>query len=167
MQHLITIEELKTLGRPIGKVADEKLNAFITEAEQLHVKPILGDELFLELLHTTGDQKKDILLHGGEYQTKKGTRTFMGLKSALSYFVYAQNIMTGDIESTRYGTVIKSGDYSEHISSKERSEAYNNALDVANTYLQECVDYCREVGLIKTAGKSRASFGGITIRKIG
>ena len=50
MKHLLKPEELRKLGRPIGKVAEDKLTAFITEAEQLHIKPILGDKLFLELL---------------------------------------------------------------------------------------------------------------------
>lgn len=179
MKHLITTNELRTLGRPIGKVADDKLLAFITEAEQLHVKPILGDELFLELLDeaakdddTTFDTDRQMLLNGGSYYAKVGDncnaiRTFMGLRVALSYYVYAQNLMLGDIESTRFGSVIKNGDFSTHISSKERSDAYNNTIEVANSYLHECVSYCKEKGLIKVAGKPATPLGGIRIKRIG
>lgn len=91
----------------------------------------------------------------------------MGLRVALSYFVFAQNLMSGDIESTRFGSVIKNDDYSSRISSRERSDAYNNAMEVANAYLQECVAFCREVGLIKVVGKTKLAVGGVTIRKIG
>lgn len=178
MKHLLTIDELRKLGRPIGKVADDKLNAFITEAEQLHIKPILGDELFMALLAELDkeveqrDETKVMLLDGGSYFINEGcenesVRSFMGLKVAISYFVYAQNLMVGDVESTRYGSVVKSGEYSDRLSSKERSDAYNNTLEVANSYLKECVEYCKEKGLIKKAGKPKASIGGIVIRKIG
>ena len=92
----------------------------------------------------------------------------MGLKVAISYFVYAQNVMTGDFESTRYGMVIKDGDYSTRISSKERSDCYNNTLEVANYYLAECVKYCKVKKLITTkTNRSVVSTGGMTIRKIG
>ena len=170
MEHILQPADLRTLGRPIGKVAEEKLKAFITEAEQLHIKPILGDELFLKLLDDREQESKDIvtLLNGGTYTDKRDKlHSFMGLKVALSYFVYAQNLMSGDIESTRFGSVMKNGDYSTHISSKERSDAYNNAVDVAKAYLQECVSFCKEIGLIKAAGRTKYNVGGITIRKIG
>lgn len=179
MTHLLTIDELKTMGRPIGKVSEDKLNAFISEAEHLHIKPILGDELFLALLKeieiedvAQRDSVKSTLLNGRTYYENKGCdneqiRSFLGLKVAIAYFVYAQNLMVGDVESTRYGSVIKSGDYSDKLSSKERSDAYNNTLEVANSYLKECVEYCTSTGLIKTKGKVTAAFGGITIRRIG
>lgn len=51
MTHILSVEQLRKLGRPIGKMVDStKLEAFITEAEQLHVKPIIGDSLYLRLL---------------------------------------------------------------------------------------------------------------------
>lgn len=176
MKHLLTTTEIKTLGRPIGNVADDKLNAFITEAEQLHIKPILGDELFLKLQEESETEKKNpdlqMLLSGGTYIVNEGTasekpRTFSGLKVAISYFVYAQNLMVGDIESTRYGMVIKNGDFSNHVSSKERSDAYNNTIQIANAYLTECLSYCKAKRLVNVAGTPVAAVGGITIKKIG
>lgn len=159
---------MRTLGRPIGKVSDEKLNAFITEAEQLHIKPIIGDELFYRILDGESNEDIKLLLNGGTYKDKRGKiHGFMGLRVALSYFIYAQNIMSGDIESTRFGTVIKNDDYSNRPSSKERSDAYNNSMEVANAYLQECVEYCKNVGLIKVVGKTKLAVGGVTIRRIG
>lgn len=179
MKNLIDAKELRTLGRPIGKVADDKLQAFINEAEQLHVKPILGDKLYLDLLKENEIESEDekspilqLLLTGGTYLENEGTadetiRSFSGLKVAISYYVYAQNLMVGDIESTRYGSVIKDGDFSSHISTKTRSEAYNNTIQVANAYLKECLEYCITKELITSAGKPKAPIGGITIRRIG
>lgn len=169
MEHLITPNELKSLGRPIGRVEDTKLLAYITETEQLNIKPVLGDKLFLDLLEY-GEEKEEYktLLNGGSYSDNNdNVSSFLGLKVAMSYFVYAQNVMSGDFQSTRYGMVLKDGDFSSHISSKERSDCYNNALEVANHYLKECVRYCRHTGLIQNSKKNTIATGGLIIRKIG
>jgi len=136
MKNLITTAELRKLGRPIGKVADDKLEAFINEAEQLHIKPIIGDKLYLDL------QKEVEVVEDGEKN------------EAL------QLLLNG-------GTYFENGDFSDRLSSKERSDAYNNTLEAANAFLKECLAYCREKELITSAGKPTASLGGIYIKKIG
>jgi len=170
MRHLVEPEELVLLGRPIGKgVSPDKLLAFITEAEQLYVKPALGDALFLDVL-ARGDTYEPylLLLGGGVYEGDCGNRyELVGLKTAVAYYVYAQNVMSGDFNSTRYGMVLKDGDYSSHVSAKERSDHYNNTLEVANQYLRQCVEYCLRKGLMKRPSHNAATAGGITIRKIG
>lgn len=168
MQHLLTTNEAISLGRPIGKIEEAKLLAFITECEQMNVKPAIGEKLFNNVLATPETEPYKTLLEGGVYEDSLGEQfSFMGLKVTMAYFVNAQNLMSGDIQSTRFGNVLKNGDYSTGISSKERSDAYNNTLEVANHYLNECVKYCRAKKLLGTAkGKSIAT-GGCTIRKIG
>lgn len=169
-QHLITPNEAKTLGRPItGKLEEDKLNAFITEVEQMNIKPVLGDKLFIDILEK-GEENEvyKMLLNGGSYtDSNNNISSFTGLKSTIAYFVYAQNLMSGDLNVTRYGTVFKDDDYSSRISSKERSDAYNNTLEVANYYLKECVKFCKVKGLIQSSKKGVVNSGGMTIRKIG
>lgn len=171
MNHLIEVSEIKSLGRPIGKhVSEDKLLAFITETEQMNIKPAIGEQLFKDLLEQDcANEEYKILLKGGSYEDECGNlASLMGLKVAISYFVYARNVMTGDFESTRYGMVVKDGDYSTRISAKERSDVYNNTLEVANYYLSECVKYCRVKKLIKSkTNPAVVATGGITIRKIG
>ena len=166
---LLDTETLRKLGRPIGKVDNLKLDAYIAEIEHLYVKAKLGDALYMDLL-----EKKDsteeykILLNGGTYQNCKDD-TFMiaGLRTAISYYVYAKYVMNGDFESTRYGMVMKESEYSNHLSDKNRSSCYNDALEMANSYMQECILYCKEKGLIKATKSRPTNGGGITIRKIG
>lgn len=170
MEHLITPKEAATLGRPIsGKVDEEKLNAFITEVEHMNIKPILGERLFLDLLAKgEEDENYKLLLNGGTCQDPTiGVFSFAGLKKTIAYFVYAQNLMSGDFQATRFGTVFKDDAYSSHISSKERSDAYNNTLEVANHYLKECLRFCRVKNLLTSAKKGSISTAGMTIRKIG
>lgn len=170
MEHIITPSEVVSLGRPIGKVDDNKLLAYITEAEQMNIKPALGDALFLKILNE-GEENDvyRVLLNGGTYtDAGNNTRSFMGLKVTLSYYVYAQNVMTGDFVSTRYGMRTKDGDYSQGISSKERSDCYNNTLEVAQHYLNECIAYCKAKNLLGNKTSRRVySTGGCIIRKIG
>lgn len=171
MNYIISAIEAKTLGRPIGKVSDDKIVAFITEVEQTIVRPRLGDTLFNRLMVEEHSDELDLLLSGGKYVTKCGeTRIFTGLKTAVAYYTYAQNVRAGDFESTRYGMMLKDGDYSQHISSKERDSAANSATKVADAYMDECVLYCKEVGLIapreRKANNTHLTSGCI-IHKIG
>lgn len=168
MEHLTTLEAIRTSGRPIGKVDDARLTAYLTEAEQTFVKPLLGDALFLDVL-AQGYDNEDYatLLNGGTYETEEEEkRSVIGLTTAISYYVYAQVIMTGDFQSTRYGMVVKQNDYSRQMSDKERSDAYGNTLEVAHNYLRECVRYCKDKKLIKKPGKVKG-VGNVRIRKIG
>ncbi len=180
MKHLLSTEQLRKLGRPIGKMVDNtKLDAFITEAEQLHIKPIIGDSLYLKILaelekENIENKEITLLLDGGNYNSKDYGKSdhddvhcFMGLREALSYYVYAKNVMSGDIESTRFGMSIKENDYSSHVSDKSRSTLYNGIIEIAKGYLDECVTFCKVSGLIKEQGKSKVNIGGCTIRKIG
>ena len=182
---LVNPEQVKSLGRPIGKmVAANKLNAFIKEAERLHIKPILGDSLYITLLDAiseeTGELKDDvdprlgILLNGGVYDSadyKKDSEhekhLLDGLRVALSYFVYAEDVMCGDFESTRFGTVVSNNNFSTRISRVYRSDLYNNSIDKAKAFLDDCLTFCKISGLIKEQGKSKVNIGGCTIRKIG
>lgn len=135
----------------------------------MSVKPVIGDELYLKLLEK-GETEEDYktLLNGGSYSDSRGNVfSFMGLRVAISYYVYAQNVMSGDFESTRYGMVLKDGDYSSRMSSKERSDCYNNALEVANTYLKDCLRFCKVKGLVENKSLSSSRTGSIVIRKIG
>lgn len=178
--HIIDIEDLKMLGRPINKmVSEHKLYALITETEMLQIKPMIGDALYLTLVENVSNESpKDgrikLLLNGGVYDQAEytdcvcgGKCYFEGLKKAIAYFVYAQYIMTGEFESTRYGIAMKDGDYSHQISDKQRSNYYNNLIDIGKGYLKDCMAFCKISGLVKSAGRTLSNMGGFTIKKIG
>ena len=170
MEHLITPSEVINSGRPMGGKIDEKrLLSYIAEVEQMYIKPVLGDALLLDLLqHGEDNEKYILLLSGGTYTDSNGDiYSFLGLKVCIAYYVFAKNVMVGDFQTTRYGVVMKDSDYASHISSKERADCYNDTLEVANCYLQDCVRYCKHVGIISSKGGYPRSSGGIRIRKIG
>lgn len=169
MEHLITPDEIGKYGRPMSAKTDaDKLTAYIVEAEQMNVKPVLGDELFLSIL-AKGDEDElfGILLSGGTYESEGRLYSFAGLKAAMSYYVFAKYLMVGDFNATRFGISIKEDNYSSHISSSERSNAYSDTLEVANCYLQDCVTFCQRKGLMNGKPGSQKASGAVKIRKIG
>ena len=169
-QHLITPNDVINAGRPMGNNIDEnRLLAYITEAEMMNIKPVLGDKLFHALLadeNNTNELYKE-LLDGGTYIVNDSVYSFAGLKATISYYVFAKNVMVGDFQPTRFGMVMKENDYSSHISTAERSACYNDTLEVANSYLQDCINFCKRKGLLSESAGYPSASGGIKIRKIG
>lgn len=169
MRTIITPIEAKKLGRPIGKVSDDKITAFIMEVENTIIRRSLGDELYLKILDSDQFEEPYLtFLNGGRYADKCGNvHILSGLKVAEAYYVYAQNVRAGDYESTRYGMVVKDDTYSNGITAKERDQVANNATEVADMYLAECLEYCKMKG-IKTGNRQSSHLtAGCVIRKIG
>ena len=166
----ITIEEARTLARPL-LMHDEKVEPFIVEVEQTQIKPVLGDTLYRDLHDDKklADHVYSDLLSGGEYDDCCDKyHSFSGLKVAIAYMVYIKTLMCGDVESTRFGFMQKDGQYSQHISTAQRSAAYNEAMEVAQCYLRECIEYCKAKGLIKPCeSRNGLVSAGCIIRKIG
>lgn len=167
MRTIISVDEAKTLGRPIGKVAEEKILSFITEVEQTIIRKAFGDDLYHKFLEDFQDNEYDILLNGGEWNDKNGNyRYIKGLKTAIAYYVYAQNVRAGDFESTRFGMVVKDYDYSNGISSKDREVIASSATEIAEAYVKECLDYCKENGIRVGNSLGMRITSGCVIRKI-
>lgn len=169
METITTVEDVRLAGRPMKTVSEEQLSAFINEAENLYIKPLLSEKLYNDILSKgVALEPYRTLYEGGVYNSTDGEQvSFMGLRVAISYYVYAQNIMSGDFQATRYGMVIKDNDYSQPLSDKSRSAAYNNALEIASAYMQDCLSYCRAMGLLDSTRRKTRSSGSVRIRKIG
>lgn len=169
MRTIINVEEAKRYGRPIGKVSPDKMQAFITEVENTIVRKEIGDTLYMRLVSDEElDDDYQFLLDGGVYDDNCGNSHILtGLKTAIAYFVYAQNVRAGDYESTRYGMVIKDDEYSTGISAKERDQIANSATAVAESYMSEVRDYCRFKGIRYGNGQGNKHItSGCVIRKI-
>lgn len=140
-QLLITTSEVMTLARDMSNHVDKsKIEVYLRESENIDIKNALGDSLFLDLKEHPDKYKT--LLEGGVYETEYGDKKVLtGLKSALAYYTFARLVKNGDGNVTRFGFVNKESDYSSHSEFREKLMAYNDAFDVANKYLKECVIY--------------------------
>lgn len=166
--HLITTDEVSKLTRGMSVyVSGDKIEAYVREAENMDVRPALGDALFLDI--KAFPDKYELLLSGGEYEAKcGGKRILVGLKSALAYYSYARIVKNIDGNVTRFGYVNKDNEYSSRPEFREKLQAYNDAFDVASRYMKECVDYLNEnkdkfpffrKGKIKTNGATYKIIG--------
>jgi hypothetical protein len=143
-QPLITTNDVKTNSRDVSQyVSDDKIQIYIEESENIDIKSALGDALFLDVKEHPENYSD--LLNGAVYDTRRGERkSFTGLKKALCYYSFARLMKNGDFNVNRFGTVNKTSEYSSNAEYKEKVTAYNDAFDVANRYLKECVVYLNE-----------------------
>lgn len=135
---IITPAEMLDLTRM--EYADtDKLVPLIREVE-MHIKEILGDDLYIHIINNPPDPTYDTLLNGGVYSTDKGCRSFEGLKTAASYYAFAKAVKS-DIVPTRYGNADKRSEYSNHSVLTERQKLTRETLEIADKHLQDCLDY--------------------------
>lgn len=103
----------------------------------------MENSLFLDVI--SDPEKYSDLLDGCEYETRNGNkRVFLGLKKSICYYSYARLMKNGDYNVNRFGTSNKDSEYSSNTDYKEKVIAYNDAFDVADRYLKECVLYLNE-----------------------
>ena len=147
--YLITYNEVFELTRKMSvHIEKDKIDSFIREAENMDLKPVMGDELLYSVRRNP--TAFVALLNGGMYKTISGDlKTFEGLKSALAYLTYARFVRNGDGHVTRSGFTVKDNEHSTKASETERERAWNDVRAIGNKYLHECMefvkqdDYCR------------------------
>jgi len=168
MLHLTTPDNIRKNVRPISKnIENNRIEPYIDEVEQRIIKPRIGSELFIDLIDwmNTDDKSSfpdeyEILMNGGVYdyitckQSEK--KVFKGLQSAINYYVYAKIIKNNDINISRLGIVNKEDDYSSRVDLNIRLASEKDALQVADGYISECIDYLnvtKNITKFKRAGK--------------
>lgn len=144
MKAIITLSDINALARTCH--ADESIAAsLIAEAERQDIKPKIGDAMYLQITRDEIPAAYDTLLDGGEWQQRDGTvRYLTGLRTALAYYAYARIIRDGNIQSTRFGAVIKTEDNSAESERAERQRQYREAFTTADGYMSEVMEYLSE-----------------------
>lgn len=143
MNSLIKPTDVGNLARPCD-VDSGIIERAIEEAEQLDVRPKIGDALFLRLTSGADPITDSVatLLNGGSYEDGCGYgHYFVGLRRALAYYVWARLVKTSINHLTRFGFVQKRDEYSDTVEYRERQAAYNDAFAIADGYMRGCLDY--------------------------
>lgn len=136
---IVTVGEMTNITR-IEYTDSDKLVRIIHEAEQVYIKPVIGNALYLALITNPPQSQYDTLLEGGEFTYKEKRFQFEGLKAALAYYAYARSAKSSIIP-TRYGTVEKRSEYSNQAALTERQKIIRETFEVADRYLKDCVNY--------------------------
>lgn len=142
---LIQTYEVSELARECGS-EDSLILKAIEESELNDIRPAIGDIAYSSLKKDM--EKYDLLLDGGEYDAPcGGVRMFVGLKTTLAYYTWARLAKTSPYNLTRFGFVVKNDDYSSRPEWSERQAAYNDAYSIADSYMRDCLEYIKAVGL--------------------
>lgn len=148
---------------------EKQVRPIIEEVEQLDLKPLLGQRLFIALqeVDKTGDPENEpllLLLSGGQYEGCGGTAIFDGLYKAESYYVYARLLRNPNGFLSATGFRQSTDNYSNYAEYKERESTIIAVKQAADSYMADCMAYIRSVPeLAKLSGcGSHRRHGGIT-----
>lgn len=140
MDLIIQPEEVGLLSRPLSQhISHAELTSYITEAEQMIIRPALGDDLFSAI--KSEPNKYEVLLNGGD-------GICGGVRKALAYYVYARYVKDGSIRTTSSGVVMKTDEYATNIEQERKNSIYRDCMSIADTYLQEVVNYANAHGMM-------------------
>lgn len=152
-EHLLTVEEFRRLARPTSKHIDEdEVCSYIRECEDMTIIPAIGFDTYEKLLSDNLSDDEKTLLNGGTWvqgivgrcNGQNGLRRkCSGLKTALSYFVYAKMIQSDGSIVTRTGAMRHNDEYASHI--EDKKARYNDVMNVAEEYLSGCLQYWKSV----------------------
>lgn len=126
----------------------KKLNPYIGEAQVLDLLPILGQELYWDLIADFEASPSLVnysdLFNGSEYTINGVTYKHQGLKPALCYFTYARYRMNANEEETASGLVTKNNPYSEPASEKSISRRVDQARSAAFAYMEPVIKFLND-----------------------
>lgn len=165
MVHLLTAKTWPNYTRAVSvHLDDDEVEKWIDECEQLFILPAIGAKFFLKL--TSGRELNDkelLLLEGGLYNSGS-VRTendgdvstfdhtfgcaftdedilFKGLRHALAYFVLAKMMRNDGGLLSRGGFFRHEDEHASHFDDKNAVNRYNDAMNVAETYLNGALQY--------------------------
>ena len=140
---LITIADFteETFNLP-SSLNDERFNTSIDNAQNINLKPLIGEKMFSDFLLNVSDPKYIALLNGDTYADSDGDMIiFPGLRFALvnwtmsHYYPFAQQTVTS------HSVVRKLDPRSEPIEGKEISRAVSSFLATGAAYWNDAKKY--------------------------
>jgi hypothetical protein len=133
---LTDIQEYKPISSNID--ATKKLNPFIKEAQQFDLRPILGDEFYLDLVAdieaSPSLTKYADLWNGNTFTVGSDTYENAGLKVVLVYYAYARYLNRANTNQTAFSVVQKNNPNSESISEAALARLVGQATSGAKDY---------------------------------
>lgn len=118
-------------------VRDDKINPYIQDAEMLDLKPLLGSDLFYDMVENATDPKYVALLEPVDYK-------HTGLNKVLSLFAYARYVLFGSFTDTAFGFVQKSTQDSQPVGNEFKRNIHTKDRQAAMTYFSDVVRYIEE-----------------------
>jgi len=140
MTALITKAQFDDFKLITANIAPGKFASYLREAQEFDLQPLLGVELYIDLLDSAvnspqyGDYE-DLML-GSTYAGPKSDRKFKheGVVAVLSYYIYSRYLMDAGVNSTPFGVVQKTNDFSQPTSDKTIARKISQAQSGGKAY---------------------------------
>lgn len=117
-----------------------KFNGLAEITQQKDLRPLLGWDMFQDLIQNPSTTANAALLDGATYTYNGITYTFDGLKYVLAHLFFA-NYIIDNIEDTFTGMVVKSNEDSQPASAGDKKNLRDMARETAMQYWYDCQQY--------------------------
>lgn len=126
--------------RQISKsVKSATLNQFIDDAQLVDLLPLIGDELYYDIIQNKANYVD--LLNETTYQYNGVTIVSCGLIKVIILFTYARYIMHGSFTDTPFGFVEKQNQDSTQVNRTNKKEIYKQNQQIAMQYWYQVEKY--------------------------
>ena len=127
---LITRAEIQQYKQLSNSINNAKLNELILQAQMVDLYPLVGEQLFYDILNNTTTYAD--LLDGSVYTYNGITYTNVGLKAVLAHYTYARYSLYGDVIDTAFGLKAKlNSEVSEKIDYPMKKTLYEHNCNYA------------------------------------
>jgi len=120
---------------------EKQLQPYILAAQNLDIKPVLGNSFFTNLVANRNSTIYKALLEGGEYTYQSKTYSFTGLKAAIAAYTYARYVMGKNTQDTAFGFISKESEYSTPATDKALAAKSSIHTMSGQQYLDECIEF--------------------------
>jgi len=128
----------QTATRPISdNNITRKFQQLAYDTQIKDLKPLLGFDMFQDLIQNPTTVANALLLSGGTYTYNGVTYQFEGLKKALCYFFYANYIMD-NLQDTFHGFVTQNTEDSTAASSGDKKNLRDQNREIAMRIWEDC-----------------------------
>lgn len=130
MTALITLSEVQQYKQVSNSINTAKFNELVLQAQQVELYPLLGEELYWDIINNTASYTD--LLNDSTYTYKGITYQNVGLKSVLAHYWYAYHAFYGDQVDTAFGLREKlNNDVSKQVDTSMKKTLFTHNCNYA------------------------------------
>lgn len=143
MALLLKQADILAIRRISSTINADRFNSFAKEAEEVHLRMLLGDALYLDLISNIEDAKYVTLLAGENYKKPDGFWVkYFGLKIYLAYAWLFINTIEGDEFQANIGSINFNQQNAPLVKGKSNASAkYQDSMII---YKNNIIDYLNE-----------------------
>ena len=147
MSNLITISDFSPYRNLSANIGSEKIDPYVTEAQEFDLKPILGRALYYDFIQgmeaSPQEELYTELFEGKDYTDPDTNSTihFSGIKPMLIYYSYARIIPNLNKHATNFGFIEKENPYSNPVQDKGLFLSVSQARNAAEAYKVELIKF--------------------------